>query len=150
MESILDEMARALGMDPVELRIKNDPSEIRHEQYRIAAERFDWKAKYHSPASSEGPVKTGVGCAGATWGGGGGRSEAEVRINPDGTVEVRCGTQDIGTGTKTLIAVVAAEVFDLEPSAITVKSATPHSHLPAGAVESQLRLRLRPPCLMLV
>ena len=121
MESILDEMALALRMDPVELRIKNDPSEIRREQYRIAAERFDWKAKYHSPASSEGPVKTGVGCAGATWGGGGRGSEAEVRINPDGTVEVRCGTQDIGTGTKTLIAVVAAEVFDLEPSAISVK-----------------------------
>ena len=121
MESILDEMALALRMDPVELRIKNDPPEIRREQYRIAAERFDWKAKYHSPASSEGPVKTGVGCAGATWGGGGRGSEAEVRINPDGTVEVRCGTQDIGTGTKTLIAVVAAEVFDLEPSAISVK-----------------------------
>ena len=121
MESILDEMALALGMDPVELRIKNDPSEIRRQQYRIAAEQFDWNAKYHSPASSEGPVKTGVGCAGATWGGGGRGSEAEVRINPDGTVEVRCGTQDIGTGTKTLIAVVAAEVFDLEPSAISVK-----------------------------
>jgi xanthine dehydrogenase YagR molybdenum-binding subunit len=121
MEAILDEMALALGMDPVELRIKNDPLEIRRQQYRIAAERFGWKAKYHSPASSEGPVKTGVGCAGATWGGGGRASEVEVRINPDGTVEVRCGTQDLGTGTKTLVAVVAAEVFGLEPSAISVR-----------------------------
>ena len=121
MESILDEMALALGIDPVELRIKNDPSEIRRSQYRIAAERFGWNAKYHSPGSSEGPVKTGVGCAGATWGGGGHGSEAEVRINPDGSLEVRCGTQDLGTGTKTLIAIVAAELFGLEPGDISVK-----------------------------
>ena len=121
MESILDEMALALGMDPVELRIKNDPSEIRRQQYQIAAERFGWNAKYRSPVSSDGPVKTGVGCAGATWGGGGQGSEAEVRINPDGTVEVRCGTQDLGTGTKTLIAIVAAEMFGLEPAAISVR-----------------------------
>jgi xanthine dehydrogenase YagR molybdenum-binding subunit len=120
MESILDEMALALGMDPVELRIKNDPSDIRRQQYKIAAERFGWNARYRSSASTEGPVKTGVGCAGATWGGGGNGSEAEVRINPDGSVEVRCGTQDLGTGTKTLIAIVAAEVFGLEPAAISV------------------------------
>jgi xanthine dehydrogenase YagR molybdenum-binding subunit len=121
MESIMDEMALALGMDPVELRIKNDPSEVRRQQYKIAAERFGWSVKYRSPASSEGPVKTGVGCAGATWGGGGRGSEAEVRINPDGSVEIRCGTQDLGTGTKTLIAIVAAEVFGLEPAAISVR-----------------------------
>jgi xanthine dehydrogenase YagR molybdenum-binding subunit len=121
MESILDEMALTVGMDPVELRIKNDPSEIRRQQYQIAAERFGWKAKYRSPGSFEGPVKTGVGCAGATWGGGGRSSEAEVRINPDGTVEVRCGTQDLGTGTMTLIAIVAGEMFGLEPAAISVR-----------------------------
>jgi xanthine dehydrogenase YagR molybdenum-binding subunit len=121
MESILDEMALALGIDPVELRIKNDPSEIRRQQYKIAAERFGWNARYRSPVSSDGPVKTGIGCAGATWGGGGRGSEAEVRINPDGTVEVRCGTQDLGTGTKTLIAIVAAEMFGLEPAAISVR-----------------------------
>jgi xanthine dehydrogenase YagR molybdenum-binding subunit len=121
MESILDEMALTLGMDPVELRIKNDPLEIRRQQYQIAAERFGWKAKYRSPGSFEGPVKTGVGCAGATWGGGGRSSEAEVRINPDGTVEVRCGTQDLGTGTMTLIAIVAGEMFGLEPAAISVR-----------------------------
>ena len=121
MESIMDEMALALNMDPLELRIKNDPSEIRREQFRIAGERFGWKAKYRAPGSSPGPVKSGVGCGGATWGGGGRGSEAEVQINPDGTVEVRCGTQDLGTGTMTLIAIVAAEAFGIEPSAITVK-----------------------------
>jgi len=121
MESIVDEMALALSMDPLELRIQNDPSEIRRQQFRIAGDRFGWKAKYRSPGASSGPVKSGVGCGGATWGGGGHGSEAEVQINPDGTVEVRCGTQDLGTGTKTLIAIVAAEVFSTETSAITVR-----------------------------
>lgn len=119
MESILDEMAVALGMDPLELRLKNDPLEIRRQQFQIAAERFGWK--YRTPGSSQGPVKTGIGCAGAAWAGGGRASEAEVRINPDGTVEIRCGTQDLGTGTKTLIAIVAAEIFGLEPAAISVR-----------------------------
>ena len=121
MESIVDALAVKLKMDPVELRLKNDPNKIRQREYAIGIERFGWKQKYKPPGSSPGPIKVGVGCAGATWGGGGRGSEAEVRINPDGSVEVRCGTQDLGTGTRTLVAVVAAEVFGLKPEQITAK-----------------------------
>jgi xanthine dehydrogenase YagR molybdenum-binding subunit len=122
MESIMDELAVKLGMDPVELRLKNDASEIRQREYKLGAERFGWKEKYRKPGSSPGVIKVGVGCAGATWGGGGNRNtRAEVQINPDGSVEVRCGVQDLGTGTNTLMAVVAAEVFGLEPELITPK-----------------------------
>lgn len=121
MESILDDLAVKLGIDPVEIRIKNDPSDTRREEYKLGAEKFGWKEKYRKPGTSEGVVKTGVGCAGATWGGGGRGTKAEAQINPDGTVEVRCGTQDIGTGTRTLIAVVAAEVFGLEPLQISAR-----------------------------
>jgi xanthine dehydrogenase YagR molybdenum-binding subunit len=121
MESIMDELAVKLKMDPVELRLKNDPSKIRQKEYAIGAERFGWKQKYKPPGSSPGPVKVGVGCAGATWGGGGRGSQAEAQINPDGSVEVRCGTQDLGTGTRTLVAIVAAEVFGLKPEQITAK-----------------------------
>ncbi|HUJ08963.1 MAG TPA: xanthine dehydrogenase family protein molybdopterin-binding subunit [Verrucomicrobiae bacterium] len=121
MESILDELAVKLKMDPVELRLKNDPSEIRRREYTIGAERFGWKEKYKPPGSSAGPVKVGVGCGGATWGGGGRGSHAEAQINPDGSVEVRCGTQDLGTGTRTLVAMVAAEVFGLKPEQITAR-----------------------------
>lgn len=120
MESILDDLAVKLNLDPLELRLKNDHSEIRHKEYQLGAERFGWKAKYKKPGSSPGPVKTGVGCAGATWGGGGHGTQAQAQINPDGSVEIRCGTQDIGTGTKTVIAVVAAEVFGLKPDQIQV------------------------------
>ena len=123
MESILDELAVKLGMDPVEIRLKNDPSEIRRKEYRIGAKRFGWKQKYHSPGNSAGVVKVGVGCAGATWGGGGRHSQAEAQINRDGAVEVRCGTQDLGTGTRTIISMVAAEAFGIPPEQITARIA---------------------------
>ena len=121
MESIMDELAAKLKMDPVELRLKNDPSKTRQREYAIGAERFGWKQKYKPPGTSPGPVKVGVGCAGATWGGGGHGTQAEAQINSDGSVEVRCGTQDLGTGTRTLVAIVAAEVFGLKPEQITAK-----------------------------
>ena len=121
MESIVDAMAVKLKMDPVELRLKNDPSEIRRREYAIGVERFGWKQKYKPPGSSPGPIKVGVGCAGATWGGGGRGTQAEAQINPDGSVEVRCGTQDLGTGTRTLVAMVAAEIFGLKPEQVTAR-----------------------------
>jgi xanthine dehydrogenase YagR molybdenum-binding subunit len=121
MESIMDELAVKLNMDPVELRLKNDPFEIRQKEFRLGAERFGWKEKYKKPGSSAGPMKTGVGCAGAQWGGGGRGTKAEALVNPDGSIEVRCGTQDLGTGTKTVIAVIAADLLGLKPEQITVR-----------------------------
>jgi xanthine dehydrogenase YagR molybdenum-binding subunit len=125
IESILDELAVKMNLDPVELRVKNDPYEIRQKEYKLGAERFGWKDKYKKPGSSAGPIKTGVGCAGASWWGGwwGGSagSKAEAQINPDGSLEIRCGTQDLGTGTKTLIAVVAADILGLQPEQILVR-----------------------------
>ncbi len=121
MESIMDDLAAKLGIDPVEFRLRNDPMEIRQREYGIGAEKFGWKEKYRKPGSSPGPVKTGIGCAGATWGGGGGRGQAEVQVNPDGTVEVRCGTQDLGTGSRTVARLVAAEMLQVEPSGVAVR-----------------------------
>jgi xanthine dehydrogenase YagR molybdenum-binding subunit len=124
MESIMDELAVKLGMDPVEFRIKNDQSrakEVREKQFRLGAERFGWKEKYKPPGSSPGPIKTGVGCASAQWGGGGRGTRAEAQINPDGSVEVRCGTQDLGTGTKTVITLIAADIFGLKPEQIVAR-----------------------------
>jgi xanthine dehydrogenase YagR molybdenum-binding subunit len=121
MESIMDELAAKMGMDPVELRLKNDPSEVRRKEYQLGAERFGWKDKYKKPGTSTGPLKTGVGCAGATWGGGGRGTQAEAQISPDGSIEIRCGTQDLGTGARTLIAVIAADLLGLKPEQITVR-----------------------------
>ncbi len=121
MESAMDDLAVKLGIDPVEFRIRNDPSEVRRKQYKLGAERFGWQAKYKAPGASPGPVKSGVGCAGASWGGGGGGTHAEARVASDGSVEIRCGTQDLGTGTRTLIALIAADLLGLRPDQIRVR-----------------------------
>jgi len=121
MESIMDDLAAKMNMDPVELRLKNDPSEVRRKEYQLGAERFGWKEKFRKPGSAPGPVKTGVGCAGATWGGGGHGTQAEAQIGPDGSVEIRCGTQDLGTGTRTVIALIAADLLGLKPEQIVVR-----------------------------
>ena len=122
MESAMDDLAMKLGLDPLEFRLKNDPNPIRQREYKLGAEKFAWKAKYQKPGSSPGIVKTGIGCAGAAWGGskGDGNTQGDAQINPDGTIEFRLGVQDIGTGTKTVIAVVAAEMLGLKPEQITV------------------------------
>jgi xanthine dehydrogenase YagR molybdenum-binding subunit len=121
MESILDDIAVKLGLDPVDIRVKNDPFEIRRKEYAIGREKFGWAQKYRKPGSSPGPIKTGVGVAGATWGGGGKGTKAQATINPDGTVEVRCGTQDLGTGARTVVALVAAEIFGIPLDRISAK-----------------------------
>lgn len=121
IESIMDDLAAKMNLDPIEFRIKNDPSETRRREYKLGAEKFGWKEKYKKPGSSSGPIKTGVGCAGSEWGGGGRGTRAEAEIHADGSVEIRCGTQDLGTGTKTYIALIAAEVFGLKPEQITVR-----------------------------
>jgi xanthine dehydrogenase YagR molybdenum-binding subunit len=120
-ESIMDDLAVKLGMDPLQFRLLNDPNDVRQREYKVGSDRFGWTAKYQKPGSSPGTVKTGIGCAGGHWWGGGKGSEAEAQINPDGTVEVRCGTQDLGTGSRTVVALVAAEAFGLKPEQIKVK-----------------------------
>src|SRR5260221_9243667 len=117
----MDELGSKMSIDPVELRIKNDPSEVRQKEYRLGAERFGWKEKHKKAGSSSGPIKTGVGCAGATWGGGGKGTKAEASINPDGSIEIRCGTQDLGTGVKTLIGLIAADILGVKPEQILVR-----------------------------
>jgi len=120
-ESVIDDLAVKLGMDPLEFRLLNNSNPIHQREFKAGREQFGWATKYKKPGTSPGPIKTGVGCACGNWGGGGKGTKAEVQINPDGTVEVRCGTQDLGTGSRTVVAIVAAEAFGLQPGQITVK-----------------------------
>jgi xanthine dehydrogenase YagR molybdenum-binding subunit len=120
-ESVMDDLAVKLGLDPVAFRLLNDDSEVRHREYQVGLEKFGWAQKYRAPGASAGPVKTGVGVAAGSWGGGGKGTQAEVQIHSDGTVEVRCGTQDLGTGSRTVVGIVAAEAFGLKPEQMTVK-----------------------------
>ena len=114
MEQLMDEMAEKIGMDALEFRMKNDTNQTRQKEWRIAAEKIDWANRKKKPGSDRGPVKTGVGMGASIWGAGGGGTKASMKVFPDGGVEIRIGTQDLGTGSRTLIAAIVAEELGLE------------------------------------
>lgn len=121
----LTDLAAKLNMDPLALFQKNTGLTLRASTYADqlskAAELIDWKSKYHTPGEGKGSIRRGVGIGVATWGGGGHASKCKVTIHPDGSVEVELGSQDIGTGTRTCITMVAAESLGLPMSAIRTK-----------------------------
>ena len=109
LEQLVDELAEKLGLDPLALRDRIDPSAVRREERRIGAERFGWGRR--QPAGADGgPVKRGIGVAQAFWPGIVQTSAScEVRVDHDGSVEVRSSVQDIGSGIRTVLAQVVAE-----------------------------------------
>jgi xanthine dehydrogenase YagR molybdenum-binding subunit len=126
--SALEDLAAKLNMDPLDLFTKNIDyaPEPRRETYKYqlqkAAELMDWKKNWHARGDSgKGPVKRGLGLALGTWGGAGHASTCKTTIHPDASVEVELATQDLGTGTRTMVAMIAAETFGLPLSAIKVK-----------------------------
>jgi xanthine dehydrogenase YagR molybdenum-binding subunit len=122
----LDDLAAKLQMDPVDFFQKNigitgDRSKNYSEELAKASELFDWKKKWHARGDSgSGPVKRGVGVSIHTWGGAPNNSNCIATIHPDGSTEVSMGTQDLGVGTRTVIAIVAAETFGLPLEGVTV------------------------------
>jgi xanthine dehydrogenase YagR molybdenum-binding subunit len=121
MEGFLDEIAYGLGMDPLEFRKKNIDDEVYTAQWDLGASKIGWSGRNKTPGAGNGPVKRGMGMASSTWTQmGGPKCEVDVAINPDGTVETWNGAQDIGTGTRTLMAVIVAEELGLKPTDVTV------------------------------
>lgn len=120
LEQLVDELAVKINMDALRLRDVIDKSTIRKVERERGAKLFAWKT-LPKAGSTEGPVKKGVGVAQAHWP----RfvnldSSVEVRVMRDGAVEVRSAVQDIGTGTKTVLAQVVAEELGLNTKDITV------------------------------
>lgn len=119
-ESAMNELADALGIDPVELRVRNEPTideglgipfSSRHlvECFRVGGERFGWSRRTPAVGSMrDGNVVLGWGMAGASWFAGRFPAEASVELRADGTARVASGTQDIGTGTYTVLAQMVA------------------------------------------
>jgi xanthine dehydrogenase YagR molybdenum-binding subunit len=122
LESAIDELADKMGMDPLELRRKNESSPVRMMQYDVGAKAIGWERRSKKAGDAKGPRKRGIGMANGEWnviarGSGVG---CEVRIHRDGSVECFSGAQDIGSGFRTAMAVVAAEELGLRPSDITM------------------------------
>ncbi|MCE7981910.1 MAG: xanthine dehydrogenase family protein molybdopterin-binding subunit [Caldilinea sp. CFX5] len=131
LESAMDELAHALQIDPVALRLRNyttmdqkkgkpysSPLGLRTSYEKVTA-AFGWR-DYQRSASS-GAKRRGIGFAAHDWGGGGNPpAYAWVKINGDGTADVITGAQDIGTGSRTGLLMVAAEELGLPVDAVTV------------------------------
>jgi xanthine dehydrogenase YagR molybdenum-binding subunit len=132
LESAMDELAARLGMDPIELRIRNEPSEDpeRHVPYssrhlvacyQQGAQRFGWSSRNPRPGQvQDGRWLVGMGVAAATRGNPLQLSKANVRLNPDGVATVRMAMTDIGTGTYTILTQIAADMLGLPPDRIRI------------------------------
>jgi xanthine dehydrogenase YagR molybdenum-binding subunit len=125
LESAMDELADALGMDPLALRKKNESSPVRAAQYDPGAKAIGWERrnKKKGPVSASAGKVRGIGMANGNWyvfardrG-----ISAQLKIHRDGSVEVFSGAQDIGTGFRTAMAVVAAEELGIDPQSIAVR-----------------------------
>ncbi|WP_343550010.1 xanthine dehydrogenase family protein molybdopterin-binding subunit [Ralstonia sp.] len=125
LEVALDEMAYALGIDPVELRLRNDAAQDPEKRipwsskslaacYRAGAERFGWARRNPQPGSMrEGNTRIGWGMATATYPANRSAAAATARYLPDGMAQVESGSQDLGTGTYTVMTQVAADAMGM-------------------------------------
>lgn len=126
LECAMDELAYALKMDPLQLRLVNyaevDPesgkpfsSKALRECYRLGAEKFGWKDRKSEPRSMrDGRLLVGWGTATGVWGASQMPASARITFRADGTAQVASGTSDIGPGTYTVMTMIAAEFLGLK------------------------------------
>jgi len=140
LEQMLDALASAIGMDPVELRLKNIPASSQAREgnppytttglkqcLEEGAKAFGWEeARKKARESKDNPhVRRGVGMAGGLWfaGGGGPPSTVIVKLFSDGSANLNMGASDIGTGTKTVMAMVVSEELGIPTRRIQIENA---------------------------
>jgi CO/xanthine dehydrogenase Mo-binding subunit len=140
LEQMIDALAAKIGMDPVELRAKNVPSvsQVRNSQPYTStglmdclvegARAFGWKQAWtdaRGRGGSAGSTRRGVGVAAGMWQGGGGSppSTVIVKLFADGSANVNMGASDLGTGTKTWMAMIVAEELGVPLDRIQIEHA---------------------------
>jgi CO/xanthine dehydrogenase Mo-binding subunit len=137
LETALDQVAVTLVMDPLELRRKNYAAvhqamnrpyarKVLLEAYQLGADAIGWASRNDEsrryPQGRDGALRRGVGMASQIWGGDGGPpAQAMAKLLPDGTAVIVTGTQDIGTGTRTVLAQIAAEELGLPIEQVRVE-----------------------------
>ena len=170
LESAMDELAYAAKIDPLELRLRNyaerDPdsgkpfsSKSLRECYRLGAERFGWEYRNPEPRAMRRDGKlVGMGMATAAYPAWRSDASAYMRMDPDGSVLVQCGTQELGTGSYTIFSQIAADVLEIPVERVRFElgdTLFPRAPISAGSqtaasvgnavymAASQLRDRLR-------
>jgi xanthine dehydrogenase YagR molybdenum-binding subunit len=133
LECAMDELAEKLNLDPIELRVRNEPSEDPEKHIPFSsrhlvacmhegARRFGWDKRNPKPGQvRDGRWLVGMGMAAATRGNPLLLSKANVRLDPDGIATVRMAMTDIGTGTYTILAQIAAEMLGLPIERVRVE-----------------------------
>ncbi len=138
----IDDLAAKMGLDPMQVRLmnlpQNDPAAVNNspqsinalrntiytKEIEIAADLSKWKEKWHPPGKGpdHGQIKHGIGMALHTWGGAAGKpNDISVTISSDGSVLIQTSTQDLGTGERTVLSIIVAEILGLDPHNLTVK-----------------------------
>jgi CO/xanthine dehydrogenase Mo-binding subunit len=150
LEQMMDMLAEKISMDPVEFRLKNftDISQSRRMPYSSAglkdcliegAKKFGWK-EARAGKKDDGHIKHGFGVAAGLWmmGSGGPPYTAEVRVFADGGVTIKTGAMDLGTGTKTVACIAAAEELGVPLENIRIINAdtatTPYASSSGGSM----------------
>ncbi|CAN5119200.1 xanthine dehydrogenase family protein molybdopterin-binding subunit [soil metagenome] len=150
LESALDEVAERAGVDPLDLRrrhmAKADPmsgkrysAKALRDCYDVGAREIAWAKRRVGGTRGTTPLRRrGLGMASQIWGGGGGPpAYATVHLNPDGTAVVRSGTQEIGTGTRTVLAQICAQELGVDVDAVGVvigDTDAPYGPISAGSL----------------
>ncbi|MDB5062291.1 MAG: Aldehyde oxidase and xanthine dehydrogenase molybdopterin binding, partial [Mucilaginibacter sp.] len=131
LESALDELSYAVNMDPIELRLKNYAetdleknlpwsSKYLKECYQKGAERIGWSNRAAKPGTNrdgEWLVGYGIGCG--AFGAYRSRALAKIKLMPDGSVNIKSATSDIGPGTATSMVLIAADILNIPAKKIT-------------------------------
>jgi len=148
LECAMDELAAKLRIDPIELRIKNNAevfpgknvpwsSKNLVECYQLGAQKFGWSKRNPEPgAIRDGDWLVGMGMASALYPAHRSQASVKVRLQADGTAEVSSATQDLGTGTWTVLAIVGADSLELPIEKIRPElgdSALPHAPTSGGS-----------------
>ena len=145
LECAMDELANKAGIDPIELRLKNYAETDQNEGksfsskelracYRLGAEKFGWAQRTPAPRSMrEGHTLIGWGMAGAVWDAFHLAADAKAVLTADGKLLVSSATEDIGTGTYTIMTQIAAQTLGLPIENVTFKLGD--SLLPQAPVE---------------
>lgn len=148
LETAMDQLAHDLGIDPVELRLRNEPTRdevtrlpfstrMLRECYDLGARRFGWARRSAAPGSrTEGDLLIGMGMATASYHNNRRQVGSRARVDADGTATVATATSDMGPGTTTSVMQVAADALGLPAGQVTFRlgdSAYPLAPPHAGA-----------------
>jgi xanthine dehydrogenase YagR molybdenum-binding subunit len=122
VDSFVDELAEAAGVDPLDYRRRLDPSPVRRKMYEVGAQRIGWSGRPRPDGT--GPLrdrrfKHGIGMAVGDWPTFEHDAQIRVDVFRDGTLRVLSGTQDIGTGTRTVLVDTLADHLGLDRGLMT-------------------------------